>query len=226
LQPGRKRHRHEEEFIEAHAGSYGTIQETYKSDAAIQLFQLRCKLHYTMMQTKSYYNALRNLKKNNKESALLPCYRCGQQTKKPSSYELSAYSVLDAVLKGEVWIAQARVVKGFGGPVDAYVLKDNLIIQVDGEQHFKDSMMGNAATQQKAIDEAQNAKAWKQQGDKLKVLRVHYKDSSSFASQLQKSIEECRMWPNHRFIDFTASYWPKATPVFERKGQTPECLIT
>lgn len=206
-------------FQEAHLGAYDGKKETYRSDTGLQVFKLKCGKHVTLMQSKSYGNKIAEQKKNDHEMQVLElpkCYRCGQKGRKPSEHELDAYAVLDRVCGQTLWVAEVRILKRFGGAVDIFIPVYNLIVQIDGEQHFAGKFHSCTAAEQAINDDKMNKRAWEQG---FKVLRVHHHDSRSFGAHLHRAIAECITLPNYKFIDFTKS-WPHAKPVFQKNGDS------
>jgi very-short-patch-repair endonuclease len=78
------------------------------------------------------------------------------------------------------YVVEVKVLKGRFGKADVYVPSIDLIIQVDGEHHNMPHQL--------SVDARFNAEGVSQS---RRVLRLYYKDVSSFRSAIHNAVHSC-----------------------------------
>jgi len=149
-----------------------------------------------------------------KESALA-CFRCSPKKNKPSNLEKEAYSRIQYLQKSilpmaryiGLWVCEARVIPSIPRTaVDVYFIDLNLILQLDGKQHFEGGMYGLASQEYKQRDNTMDEAAW---CAGFRMLRVHYMDIADFDTYFMDAVERCTQQLGQPFIMYT-SHWPIA----------------
>lgn len=80
---------------------------------------------------------------------------------------------LDGRLRPHEWVYEVHMIPGWSGLIDLAILSCGLGVQIDGEQHFKDSMHGHNSDSQLLLDVRCNGLAWQA---RAKLLRLHFDD--------------------------------------------------
>lgn len=143
-----------------------------------------------------------------------------EASSKASSYARSF--IRDLATTGVAFALEAVVVPCWRGGVDFWLFEHNLIIQVDGEQHFFLDMHGTPAKEQQALDRKFDALCW---ALGLRVVRVHFKDANRALLLLAKALRLVRRHPRVRFVLYSQFYKFKVPTVSDMvelwPGQLP-----
>jgi very-short-patch-repair endonuclease len=114
-------------------------------------------------------------------------YKHELRCKKISKAQLTVMRLVDTLLPGHEWVWEAIVLKNWPHPVDIAVPHKQLVIQVDGEQHFHLPMHKESIHVQMCKDRDSSAAAV---GEGWRCMRLH-------AGDVEAQPEECKsliMW--------------------------------
>ena len=142
--------------------------------------------------------------------AALNCRRCSPP-QPLSSHEEYAWNMLQASLSTQyVWLPEAPVAGYKMRPADIWLPFTagmsnclDLVVQIDGEQHFTTPMYGISIAQQQARDARFNDACWAQG---LRVLRLHHSDKHEWPQLLQNAIWSALQRPQVKFRWFSSSF--------------------
>lgn len=159
---------------------------------------MHCGQHYAYLTVRTIED----------DGRALTCLRCQPLDGKPSQHERTAYEYIEALQKCHeynniLWVCEARIVKN-KAPVDVYFVQEKLVLQIDGEAHFKGKLYNTLATAQARIDARFDDACWNQG---FKLVRVHFKDLHTLDSLLAQAIDLCRQQPVARFALYSDT-WP------------------
>ena len=177
-----------------------------KSDAGEQhLMHTSCRQHYRLQTIKHAHD----------DPDSLICKVCPGGLGSLSSYALAAVTVLEQLpMPAPTWVYESRVLRGSFGPIDFYFPSLKFGVEIDGEQHYLDSMHGLSYEDQQRRDRDKMKRAWLLG---IRVLRVPFFDAQYFGKQLQAAVHECITHPTARFILWSTDN-ANQFGVLERRG--------
>jgi very-short-patch-repair endonuclease len=132
-----------------------------------------------------------------------------------SSYERAAYYTLKLM---KLWfLVEVKLVRRGRdtnsalreGPQDIWVPSLDLIIQVDGEQHFKGRVFDNGYTESHERDEEFNIMCFEQG---FRLLRLHHRDEGNFGWWISQAVRSCEKVPRVKFLMFSDGFRTQREP--------------
>lgn len=139
--------------------------------------------------------------------AALRCRICegGGSEREGRLYEL--LSKIGLTFLVEVKLVRTERGKLWNGPQDVYVCDFDLIIQLDGEQHYTllggDGMYSTTSAQQAQADRTFDALCW-DQGHRL--LRLHWADEQWWEQWIREAGRRCGEEHRLKFVMYTTKY--------------------
>lgn len=82
-------------------------------------------------------------------------------------------------------VLEAHVLGGSWGAFDMWMHPHKLVVEVDGEHHFKGGMHGTGSNHQRLADKRKEDAAV---GAGYHVVRMHYKDRNAWANVLEQGL--------------------------------------
>lgn len=136
-----------------------------------------------------------------------------------------ALQVLDSVVRSgatgrQLLALEAKVLKGKWGAPDFILYPSNIVVEVDGEQHFDTSMHGTSWKAQSAMDKEKDVQYWRRG---MGVVRVHHWDVSSTAWLVKLALRERRRNPGSPFIIYSRHQWKQS--IFASQGATESSIV-
>jgi hypothetical protein len=112
-------------------------------------------------------------------------------------------------------VLEACLLPKYSKPLDMWLPKWGIAVEVDGRQHFRGSMHGTAAQRQYRRDREVDAACRKH---RLRLVRCHYQDDRQWGSLLQQAVKAVKANPLCSFVFYTRSY------TFEAGAHAPPTL--
>lgn len=101
-------------------------------------------------------------------------------------------------------VVEAQLLHGVQKPFDMWLPQHQIAVEVDGKQHFLGAMHDTPAAQQYEYDRWVDSVCRERQ---LRLVRLHYQDSGSWAATVKQAIAEAATNnPACSFIHYTPSY--------------------
>lgn len=140
----------------------------------------------------------------------LNCRRCNPP-QPLSSHEAEAWKIMQANLSSYfIWLPEAPVTGYSMRPADIWLpcshdltIQVDLVVQIDGEQHFTKPMHGISIAQQQARDDHFNFAC---ENERLRVLRLHHADKHEWLQLLLQAISNAVLYPAFKFRCYSTSY--------------------
>lgn len=134
-----------------------------------------------------------------------------------TQHELEVAGYLSELFGRQGFIYQAKVVDRHNAPIDFYVPDINLLIQVDGEQHFDIKYKNTTVKHQQQLDLKCDTRAIEMG---FNLLRLHFKDIESTDYLLQNCKELAQRSPGNLFVGHSPSYGKDLTNNLSVKWHT------
>ncbi len=134
----------------------------------------------------------------------LACPEHGDSKKQPSALLLAVRAQLQHACPelGPI-VLEAHLLRRMQHPFDMWFPKWQIAADVDGRQHFVDSMHGKAAKAQYQHDRKVDAACKR---ERLRLLRFHYADDKQWGSLMQWAVKAVKENPHCWFHSGTGSY--------------------
>lgn len=174
-------------------------------------FQRRCGKHVLYQTVKHLVANLRD------RQTALDCKICDHDQPhlcriQPSSVERVAHVIVADLFKPHEFVLDAMLFRPDGNvkfsQVDIWIIVLDLLIMVDGEQHFKDSLFteGNSGTGARTGAEKDSQFNTVAVAKGYTVLRLHYNDVADYQEQISQVVEQCIDKTKTQCVIFTKSY--------------------
>lgn len=152
-----------------------------------KFFWCNCgKLHHCGKRHLTY----KQIKTVQASHVTLNCELCSP-TRKLSSHEvmLRDHLVEANQRTGMSYMVEVRVLQGRYGPVDVYFHTEDLVVQMDGEQHFKHNCPQSYTYKDvQPVDSRFNDECIRQ---KRCLLRIHFEDAADSIDYILKALHMC-----------------------------------
>lgn len=124
---------------------------------------------------------------------------------------------LDKRLLPYEWVWEARVLPKWRGLIDIYIVGCQLMVQLDGAQHFESAMHEQALATQVGRDVACNVLAWEA---RARLVRLHYNDTGSHGMGIvEAAMQYAQQHPGAPLLVLSSSF--AGVPLLGATGMQP-----
>ena len=176
-----------------------------KCDKRQYYFKRGCGKHYARI-------SVEHANKPATEITWQMCDFCNLENSKASSLEIKAAKMFQDCCGGCYVVTQARVLPKTCGPIDFMLIwfqdgtQQQLLVEVDGMQHYKGRMHATTWKQQGNRDRTKDKEIIKRE---MKLLRLHGEDESIWREELKMAMQLARNKPEGGFVHYSDEYRQK-----------------
>lgn len=164
-----------------------------KSSRAQRLFWATCRKHLVLISPSSLHKD---------HPGGHACFICTKKKNSEAELQLRA-AIAELQL---TCVVETRVLGGTTGLVDAYIPEYDLIVQCDGEGHFKEGMYDTPLFEQHRIDAALRD-ACREQGRRMLRLHIGDIEFGDAAACVQRAVRCARARPHQGFVWYSKRHW-------------------